>query len=36
MFLNANVCNYDGEDDRWICVESVTDRDECESTKFTI
>ena len=36
MFLNANVCNYDGEDDRWICVEAVTDRDECESTKFTI
>lgn len=35
MFLNANVCNYDGEDDR-ICVEAVTDRDECESTKFTI
>ena len=36
MFLNANVCNYDGEDDRWIRVEAVTDRDECESTKFTI
>jgi len=36
MFLNANVCNCDWEDDRRICVEAVMDRDECESTKFTI
>lgn len=36
MFLNANVCNFSGENGVQICVKAVIDGGKYESTKFTI